>query len=290
MFFLPAAELCQKILSDGEPKKFPIRQHADGDEPGQRDRQHDGDAPGGVQIFQPAPVAVENDKGEACEQSEGGRNRPFDQNAKAECDPEGSGNADHILALAAKQIDPGECALRQDDHGQQDGIGFGDPRLQAEREGSGKQNGRQKRGIAPEDRTRRPPGEQHCGNDAEKRGDPVGPDLCEVGQGERRDRKGLQPVNADGFFVARLILEADVDEIAGFQHLLGGLGEARLVTVGDRERGKTGEVKRKAESDKKSGCHGPLTGKPAQPRSDGLINFAKRFVHDRSPCLARFIA
>jgi hypothetical protein len=43
--------------------------------------------------------------------------------------------------------------------------------------------------------------------------------------------RGLEPVNADGFLVADLVLEADVDEVAALDHLLGGLGKSRLVAV-----------------------------------------------------------
>ena len=46
----------------------------------------------------------------------------------------------------------------------------------------------------------------------------------------------LQPVDADRLAVARLGAVADVDEIAGLQHLPAGLGEARLVAVGRRGR------------------------------------------------------
>src|SRR4030088_699497 len=45
----------------------------------------------------------------------------------------------------------------------------------------------------------------------------------------------LQPVYADRFLVAHLVLEPDIDEIAGLDHLLGGLREPRLVAINRRD-------------------------------------------------------
>jgi hypothetical protein len=41
----------------------------------------------------------------------------------------------------------------------------------------------------------------------------------------------LQPVDADRFLVAHLVLETNVDVVARFDHLFGGLGEACLVAI-----------------------------------------------------------
>src|ERR1700737_666371 len=48
-------------------------------------------------------------------------------------------------------------------------------------------------------------------------------------------RGSLQAVDADRLLVARVVLEADVDEIAGLDHLLGRLREPRLVAVDRRD-------------------------------------------------------
>jgi hypothetical protein len=50
-------------------------------------------------------------------------------------------------------------------------------------------------------------------------------------------------MNTDRLFVARFMLKADLDEIAGFQHLPGRLGEASLVAVNRRDRGEPGAYK-----------------------------------------------
>ena len=52
-------------------------------------------------------------------------------------------------------------------------------------------------------------------------------------------RARLQPIDTGGLLVAHVVLEADVDIIAAFQHLLGGLGEARLVAIDRRDREET---------------------------------------------------
>lgn len=43
--------------------------------------------------------------------------------------------------------------------------------------------------------------------------------------------RSLQPVNAYGLFIPRLILKADADEITGFKHLGGRLHKAALIAV-----------------------------------------------------------
>jgi hypothetical protein len=56
-------------------------------------------------------------------------------------------------------------------------------------------------------------------------------------------RRSLQPIDADRFLVTHLVLEADVHIVAGFHHLLGGLGKARLVAIDRRNREETGHEK-----------------------------------------------
>ena len=53
----------------------------------------------------------------------------------------------------------------------------------------------------------------------------------------QRHGRRLQPVDADRLLVARDVLEADVDIVAGLDHLLGRLDEARLVAVDRRQAG-----------------------------------------------------
>ena len=57
----------------------------------------------------------------------------------------------------------------------------------------------------------------------------------------------MQPVNADRFLVANLVLKTDVDVIAAFDHLLGGLSETRLVTIDRRNAEETGQEGHKGD-------------------------------------------
>ena len=70
---------------------------------------------------------------------------------------------------------------------------------------------------------------------AQQRGDAVGPDLAGLRRGQGLDGGGLQPVDRHRLLVARLVLVADADEVAGLQHLGGGLGEQGFVAVERRQ-------------------------------------------------------
>ena len=54
-------------------------------------------------------------------------------------------------------------------------------------------------------------------------------------------------MNTDRLLVARFVLKADLDEIAGFQDLPGRLGKASLVAVDRRDRGETRGLQDEAE-------------------------------------------
>ena len=86
---------------------------------------------------------------------------------------------------------------------------------------------------------------QHGADRADQRWNPIEPDLgARVGDAERLAGKhhgGLQPVDADRLLVADLVLEADVDEVAALDHLLGRLGEPRLVAIDRRDLEKPGQ-------------------------------------------------
>jgi hypothetical protein len=152
------------------------------------------------------------------------------------------------VRTAAGEVDPPECAHRRD-HGQQEhGIGFGEPRFHAEKGRCREQQAGQHGGPPRHEGERGPIGEQHRPTRAEERRDAVEPDrgagLGHAGKFRGFHHRCLQPIDADRFLVAVLILEADIDIVAAFQHLLGGLGEPRLVAIdrGDLEEpGQKGE-------------------------------------------------
>src|SRR5207253_8324278 len=64
---------------------------------------------------------------------------------------------------------------------------------------------------------------------------------------ERGNRGGLQPINPGRLLVARLVLKADAQEIAGFEHLPRGLRETGLIAVERRDRGEPRHIKQQTQ-------------------------------------------
>ncbi len=54
----------------------------------------------------------------------------------------------------------------------------------------------------------------------------------------------LHPIDADGFLVARLILEADADEILALQHLPTCLSKSCFISIHRRKSGDSGSIER----------------------------------------------
>ena len=86
---------------------------------------------------------------------------------------------------------------------------------------------------------RRPVGEQDRRDRSQQRRYAVEPDARERPRHAHRladvHRSRLQPVDADRLLVAAHLLEADVDVVAGLDHLLGRLREARFVAIDRRD-------------------------------------------------------
>ena len=153
---------------------------------------------------------------------------------------------------AFAEIDARHGAHRRDRTGKQHRVGLGEPRLNAEHQRTCHHQGGEQRRAAADESERRPIGQQHAGDRAGKRRQPIEPDggvgLRHAERPARFDRGGLQPVDADRLLVAHLVLETDVDVVAAFDHLLGGLGKARLVAVDRRdleEAGQEGDQRRR---------------------------------------------
>ena len=93
--------------------------------------------------------------------------------------------------------------------------------------------------TAPADEGKRAPiSRQHCADGAKERRNTVEPDRrLRAGHAKRArgvHHRRLQPVDADRFAVAHVVLIADVDVIAGLDHLLGGLRKIGLVAIDRR--------------------------------------------------------
>ena len=94
------------------------------------------------------------------------------------------------------------------------------------------------RKIARHEAERGPIGEQYRADRAQDRGNAIERDggrrVAAAESVRRLHHGGLQPIDADRLLVATLLLKADVDIVAIFDHLLGGLGEPRLVAIDRR--------------------------------------------------------
>ena len=129
-------------------------------------------------------------------------------------------------------------------------------------------------GAAPRhERQRGPIGQKHRTDGPDQGWHPIEPDpdlgalQPEAGRGVNHGR--LHPVNADRLLVAHVVLEADVDEIAGFDHLLGGLGKPRLVAIDRRDVEKSRQEEQQAadgqEGDSPAAARGDEVERPHQP-------------------------
>src|SRR5882724_3321998 len=75
----------------------------------------------------------------------------------------------------------------------------------------------------------------------------IGPDGVVGRAGKNLGGDRLHPIDAYGLLVARLVLQTRLNEVAGFDHLLGRLGEARLVAIERRQRAQTRQIKQEAQ-------------------------------------------
>jgi hypothetical protein len=81
--------------------------------------------------------------------------------------------------------------------------------------------------------------------------------------------RSLHPVNPDRLLVADVVLEADVDEVAALDHLLGRLRKARLVAIDRRNGEEARQVKQ---------------GRADQQESDGArVAFGHEINHAGEP-------
>ncbi len=142
------------------------------------------------------------------------------------------------------------------------------------------------------ERKRGPVGQKHRADGADQRGNAIEPDPqlrprhAELGSGF--DDGSLQPIDADRLFVADVVLEADIDEIAAFDHLLGRLRKPRLVAIDRGNRDETGHEKHDAaqqqEHDRAKMVRGSEFERSEQPAA-GIRWFYRLLACSKSPGL-----
>ena len=142
------------------------------------------------------------------------------------------------IAATRREIDARQHAHGDHDGEQQHGVGLGQARLDAEDRRRRHHQSGQKRAAPADEGERAPIGRQNGADRSEQRRHAVEPDgRVGVGKSERARRLhhgSLQPIDADRLSVAHVVLVADVDIVAGFDHLLGGLREIGLVAIDRR--------------------------------------------------------
>ena len=240
---LHADDLAQEIAADRLGEERVAGAAHDGEEPGQHQNAQPDQAGNGLQRAKPAHRAVDDRERNDRERDEHHDQRPLQQNARAERGPE---DRRHCPAAKAGRRGPALAEIRsrhrphrRDGREQQHGVGLGEARLDAEQDRARHHQAGEQRRAARDEGERRPVGQQHRADGADERGHAIEPDLdlCLADADGLRgfDHAGLQPIDADRFLVADLVLETDIDIFARLEHLLGGLGKARLVTVDRRD-------------------------------------------------------
>ena len=254
MRFLAADHLAEHVLADRIDKEAGAGAGENRPEP----RQHQHDEPkethGRTQICDPAHRAVGDHQGRSRQSNNHEYKRAFEQNARRQSRPKNRRQnpmPPRLRWAAAKaEVDPPHRSHGGNDCQQQHRIGLGKPRLDTEQDRCREHDSRQDGGAARDKGERRPISQQHATDRADQRGNAVEPDgALRLRQSQRAGRfhdRRLQPINADRLFVAHVVLEADVDIVAGLHHLLGGLREARLVAIDRRDLKNPG---RKARSE-----------------------------------------
>ncbi len=157
-------------------------------------------------------------------------------------------------------------------HMQQHRIGLGEPRLDAEQQACRHHHGAQKRAAPRHEGERRPVGEQDRADRAEQGRHAIEPDgrtrLRHADRFGGAHHAGLQPIDADRFLVADLVLKADVDVVAALDHLLGRLREARFVAVDRRDVEEARQERDEADDDQQRDGARVRRGRLREQRAD----------------------
>ena len=238
----------------------------DGDEPGQHQRRKPHHPHQRLERQEPIGAAVDDDQHQDRQPDHHEDERPLQQHAGRERGPEHRRQGPHRgergrLGSALRAL-LGQIEARQHPHGghharQQHGVGGGEAGLDPEQDRARHHQAGEQRGAARHEGERRPIGQQHRPDGAQERGNPVEPDGGERPRHAERargiHRAGLQPIDADRFLVAHLVLEPDVHIVPVLDHLLGGLREARLVAVDRRNVEEAGQEIEQRHQDQHGG-------------------------------------
>ena len=293
------AELAQHVAADGIGEEGVTRTPEDRDEPWQDEHEEPDQAPDRSHTPQPCRRAVEEGQDCDCQPDEHQDQRALEQDAAGQCRPEDRGRRPRrmrrILAALPGQIHPRQCAHRRGDGEQQQCVGLGQPSLGAKQHG-GAHHQRGERCAAPRHEGQcRPVSQEHRADGTDQRRNAVEPDAHlrprQAKRGSGLDGRRLQPVDADRLLVADIVLEADIDEIAGLDHLLGRLGEPRLIAIDGRNGEKSGQEKQQA-AQRQERNRAPVTGgrevECGEQPAAGIRRFDRLLACSKTPDLGGF--
>ncbi|GJE42333.1 hypothetical protein AEGHOMDF_1505 [Methylobacterium soli] len=264
VLLLGAPDLAEHVLADRLAEEGAAALPRDGEEPGRHQDEDQGEAEPGAQRQEPAPGAGAQGEGDPREPDEERHHRALDQDAERQSEPEGQDRREGEPRIGPPEPGAGERPHGGDRAGGEHRVGLGEARLGREHQAGPEQGGGQQRPPARQEGERRPIGQQHGRDRARQRGQPVeGDPAAGLRHAERLaqgDAGALEPVDPHRLLVPGLPLEADIDEIARLQHLLGGLGEARLVPVHGLEGRDPGQEADEAEDEKERAGAGMARG------------------------------
>ena len=249
MRFLASDNLAEQVLPDRLGKERIARASDDGKEPGQHQQREPDNPDQRFERQQPAGGTIDHDQRDRRQPNDHHDERPLQQHTDGKRAPEHPRQypcASRFEPLALiREIRPRHGTHGGDDGQEQHGIGLGDKPFDAKQHAACHHETGEHRGAARDEGKRRPIRQKNRTDGADQRGHAIEPNRGEGPLEAERARElhhsALQPVDPHGLFVAHLVLEADVDVIAALHHLLGGLREARLVTIEGRDAEEAGQ-------------------------------------------------
>ena len=252
MRLLHARDLADQVAADRFDEETLAGAPENGDEPRKHQHQQPGDAGGGTQALEPLPGSVEKRQRPGRERDDHQDHRALEQHAAGERGPEHRREQPAATLLRrAGQIGARHRAKRGNDGEQQHGIGLGEAGLDAQHERAREHQRGKIRGAPRPERERGPIGQEHGADRADQRRQPIEPDRgARIGSAETlggANGRGLQPIDPDWLLVTDVLLKADVDVVAGLDHLLGRLDEASLVAIHRRNVEEAGQIADQAD-------------------------------------------
>ena len=227
VLLLPGGQLGAKVPSQGLGKERTVRDMPDRDQPGADKNSNQQQARHRIEPPERRALAPGNPEPGQAKQNGRRDDRPLQQDGRGDRQPEDQ----RCPAPALPQQQMRQRAQRRSRARGQGGIGLRDIPLHTQQERRDHHQTGQRGASRADQGSRGPDRQQRRQEGRDHRWQAIGPDR-RLHAAEQRCRSRLQPIDARGLLPTRLVLKADVDQVPGLEHLLGGLGKACLVPVG----------------------------------------------------------